>query len=61
MATYYNYQTKELKGIVDALDNAIDAYIQEDIHIVKHILQEVLSSIKPYEKDKDNDYSETLP
>ena len=34
---YYNSQTKQLEGIVDALDNAVDAYIQDDIYIVKHI------------------------
>lgn len=50
---YYDYNKKQLVNVVSGLDDAIDSYIQGDIHITKHILQEILSAIKQYERDME--------
>lgn len=52
---FYNETTYELEdeNIVRALEHATDSFEDGDIITTKHILQEVLSAIKQFEKDFD--------
>lgn len=52
---FYDETTYELKDndIIRAIESAADNYEDGDIVSTKHILQEVLSAIKKFEKDFD--------
>lgn len=52
---FYNETTYELEddNIIRALEYATDSYEDGDISTTKHVLQEVLSAIKQFEKDFD--------
>jgi len=52
---YYNAQLMELNDeeVIKALTFATDAYEDGDIVNTKHILQNILSAIKQFEKDDE--------
>lgn len=52
---YYNAQLIELKDeeVIKALVFATDAYEDGDIITTKHVLQDILSAIKQFEKDDE--------
>lgn len=52
---YYNAQLVELKDeeVIKALVFATDAYEDGDIITTKHVLQDILSAIKQFEKDDE--------
>lgn len=52
---YYNAQLMELKDeeVIKALVFATDAYEDGDIIVTKHVLQDILSAIKQFEKDDE--------
>jgi len=52
---YYNAQLMELNDeeVMKALVFATDAYEDGDIITTKHVLQDILSAIKQFEKDDE--------
>lgn len=52
---YYNAQLMELNDeeVMKALIFATDAYEDGDIIITKHVLQDILSAIKQFERDDE--------